>query len=316
VQRVHNDRSFDIFWKPLEAALKGINTVYVSADGVYNKLNLGTIYDPTRKRFLVDVYKFNLVSNLRDIVIAPAANQVSNTASLFSPVHFGTGVRKSSDNTIKSHVASGLSVLPGTQAEVEKIDSLLGLSSWSTTKYSETIATEAAVKQCRSTWIHIATHGFFIDDTDPESLIIARADKGSGNNPLLYSGLILNDISKTDSPDNADDGVLSAYEVKNLNLESTDLVVLSACETGSGAVRNGEGVYGLQRAFFIGGARNVLMSLWKVDDTATQRLMILFYQNLLSGQGKTDALRNAQSDLEKLYPHPYYWGGFVLIGKP
>ncbi|HYG18746.1 MAG TPA: CHAT domain-containing protein, partial [Ohtaekwangia sp.] len=112
-----------------------------------------------------------------------------------------------------------------------------------------------------------------------------------------------------------DDGILSAFEALSLNLDSTQLVVLSACETGLGTFHPGEGVYGLQRSLMAAGAENVLMSLWKVDDFATQALMTSFYQEWLqSPQDIRSAFRQAQRNIRKIRPQPYYWGAFVLSG--
>ena len=118
-----------------------------------------------------------------------------------------------------------------------------------------------------------------------------------------------------------DDGVLTAYEAMGLNLQGTELVVLSACQTGLGQVRNGEGVFGLRRALQVAGAEAVLMSLWPVPDNATQELMSLFYAKWLNGRDKHQALREAQLEMrEKIRERhgrdlPFYWGAFVLVGR-
>ena len=170
--------------------------------------------------------------------------------------------------------------------------------------------------------MHIATHGYFLADGDVGSGGAAgvNAENAKGN-PLLRSGLLLAGASRTLSghaiPDlqSNDNGVLTAYEAMNLSLEGTDLIILSACETGLGDVRAGEGVYGLQRAFQVAGARALIMSLWKVDDVATQLLMTNFYTYWAKGGSKLKAFRQAQLKLMAQYKDPYYWGAFVMMGE-
>ena len=167
--------------------------------------------------------------------------------------------------------------------------------------------------------MHIATHGFFLEDLGANDNVFGVHVEYAKNNPLLRSGVLLTGASAPDdqsSFDNQDNGVLTAYEAMNLNLTDTDLVVLSACETGKGDIKSGEGVYGLQRAFVVAGARSLLMSLWKVDDAATQQLMTNFYRSWSSGDEEPSAaFRSAQLELIKNYPHPYFWGAFVMVSK-
>jgi CHAT domain-containing protein len=170
------------------------------------------------------------------------------------------------------------------------------------TTYMGANALEENVKALKKpTILHIATHGFFVEDT------------ASSISPMIRSGIILAGVRNAENK-NKDDGILTAYEASNLDLEGTDLVALSACQTGLGEVRNGEGVYGLQRSIMVAGAKNLLMSLWKVDDEATAKLMSIFY-DLRSTEGNLLAFRDAQIQLRAIYPEPFYWGAFVMLGK-
>ena len=194
---------------------------------------------------------------------------------------------------------------------------------------TEDQATENALKQIEAPRIlHIATHGFFLQDVErpaPDSRGIGVVGTGSPlspsagvavENPLLRSGLALAGFNSRSS--GSEDGVLTALEASNLNLFGTQLVVLSACETGLGDIANGEGVYGLRRAFALAGAESQLMSLWQVSDFGTQSLMAQYYEKLTAGMGRSEALREVQLEMIESggqYSSPYYWAAFILTGK-
>jgi hypothetical protein len=135
-------------------------------------------------------------------------------------------------------------------------------------------------------------------------------------NPLLRSGIVLAGANQRKS--GTEDGILTALEATGLDLRGTELVTLSACETGVGEVRNGEGVYGLHRAFVIAGAKGELVSLWKVADEETKTLMVAYYQRLAQGSGRSSSLRATQLDMlaQRATAHPYYWASFVYYGDP
>ncbi len=186
-----------------------------------------------------------------------------------------------------------------------------------------TQATENALKTVRNPRIlHIATHGFFLADIERSPDIRALDDPLAvpvgeiTENPLLRSGLALAGFNPRIS--GSEDGVLTALEASQLKLSGTQLVVLSACETGLGDVANGEGVYGLRRAFALAGAETQLMSLWQVSDAGTKDLMVRYYEKLTQGVARSQALREVQLEAinsgEK-YSQPYYWAAFILVGE-
>jgi CHAT domain-containing protein len=136
-----------------------------------------------------------------------------------------------------------------------------------------------------------------------------------GENPLLRSGLALAGANQRD--EGAEDGILTSLEMAGLDLSGTQLVVLSACDTGLGTVANGEGVYGLRRAVLMAGAEAQLTSLWKVSDEVTLKLMGSYYRRLIVGEGRAEALRSVQLEMlaDTWLRHPYYWASFVPLGR-
>jgi hypothetical protein len=204
--------------------------------------------------------------------------------------------------------------LPGTFTEGREVARLLGVE-----PVLGRAAVESRVKKAASPRVlHLATHGFFLPDQQeiPEGAFRGLAPE----NPLLRSGLALAGantwLAGRTPPEEAEDGLLTAEDVTGLDLLGTELVVLSACETGLGQVRAGEGVFGLRRAFQLAGARSVVMSLWKVPDEPTRELMGALYRHLLAGLPRAEALRLAQRELRASYPHARDWGAFILQGDP
>jgi CHAT domain-containing protein len=225
--------------------------------------------------------------------------------------------------------------LAGTKEEVEAIAALMGRSSREI--YTGGSASESVLMQRKSPRIlHLATHGFFLSDQDWSSMMdgksrgitITAREAPSGKkpvrieNPFLRSGLALAGANRSLAQEGVTDGILTAEKILGLNLRGTDMVVLSACDTGMGDVKNGEGVYGLRRAFTQAGAKSLVMSLWEVPDRETKELMVSFYKNLQSGKmNRAEALRNAalkqRQTVKARYgsDNPYYWGAFVFLGE-
>jgi CHAT domain-containing protein len=219
-----------------------------------------------------------------------------------------------------------LEALPGTKAELQSIQALLGKKGWRVEVYDGDNALEERVKSVsRPRVLHVATHGFFLRNQEfaPRPL---GTDRPSGReDPMLRAGLYFAGANRALTGGGAtadlDDGVLTAFEATGLNLHGTELVVLSACGTGLGRVESGEGVFGLRRALEMAGAEAVLMSLWSVPDQETQELMGFFYEKWLAGKGKHAALRETQLEMRQKVKErygedlPFYWGAFVLVGK-
>ncbi len=300
--------SYEKFWLPLEPAISNSNHLYISKDGVYNQINLNTLKNDAG--FVFDRWNIELITTANDLADVKARKEeaLDKPVILFGFPDYG------SSNTILP--------LPGTKKEVETINSILKAAGIVTQLKTGEKATETAVKNAEPHSIyHFATHGFFLSDVNnlPKERVFGIQPEIAQEQPMLRSGLLLAGAGQTYEGLNhkeysaSDNGVLTAYEAMNLPLEDTELVVLSACETGLGDIKAGEGVYGLQRAFLVAGTKRIIMSLWKVDDEATQYLMSEFYKNLSENSDVRAAFKKAQTKLKQSHPEPYYWGAFVLI---
>jgi CHAT domain-containing protein len=307
LQKTEDGYSYDQYWSKINPLLAGKKMIFISPDGVYNQINVNT-FKKTGGDFIIRQYDIVSIGNSKDIIAIKARKQVIARKDAFIlgfPDYGGAAA-----------------ALPGTKVELANINKILKTAGFKTVVDQQKEANEANLKAVNApSLMHIATHGYFLADGDIGNGDVMGIDaENAKNNPLLRSGLILagapdptKEQQKTDLQSN-DNGILTAYEAMNLNLEGTDLIVLSACETGLGDVKAGEGVYGLQRAFMVAGAHALIMSLWKVDDEATQMLMTNFYTNWTKTGNKQKAFKQAQLQLMTKYKDPYYWGAFTMMG--
>jgi CHAT domain-containing protein len=333
------DIFFKDIWSPLLSIIKNKKRIYISPDGIYNTINIGAIVQPNG-RLLMEDYDIRIVTSARELIEQKEKKNYENTAVLVGNPTFNLAAPKQTAlaaNYTRSYTETPLfawptltrgsiAPLPNTKAEVENIGKILQAKGFKTQTLLGDQALEEAVKAVKSPRIlHIATHGFFEADVTKKDSLQADDFMGiqrakAAENPLLRSGLLLagaeNYLKTKKLSNDHENGILTAYEAMNLDLENTELVVLSACETGLGEIKNGEGVYGLQRALRIAGAQSVLMSLAKVPDATTKILMEAFYENWLTkGMNKHEALKQAQLTVRKMpqYAAPVNWAAFVLV---
>jgi len=322
---------YDIIWKPLLPYLKGINTVYNLPAGLLHKVSFGAMKDSASKQELFDQYELHQLMSI-DQLMQPSNNtKLSKTIALFGGADYNgiTANENVQEQSVQPDYRNAsteknisFSYLPGTLAEANEVIAIAKQTDWKVNGFTGTQASEASLKQLsggnKATILHIATHGFYFPP--PKNV----EDNGNRNSqqkdfPLLRSGIVLTGANNYWGKDtllaNGEDGIVTAQEISSLNLTATDLVVLSACQTALGDINSSEGVYGLQRAFKIAGAKKLLLSLWEVPDAETAELMQLFYQAVFNGETYYKALRNAQLTLKAKYSNPTKWAGFVLIGE-
>jgi CHAT domain-containing protein len=330
--------------QPIRALTGDATHLLLSPDAALNLIPFAALMDE-ENRYLSETLTLTYLTSGRDllrmnrglepgqgpvIVANPDYGATELAASRGATLSSNPGIPTVQRSTDFSSL-SAFGSLPGTETEADAIMPLLS----NATRWDGAEATEVAIKQVQAPSIlHLATHGFFLQDQDCLAVpggtrtasieVISTAESDcvptprNMENPLLRSGLVFAGVNQRASfADDDDDGVLTAQEVTRMNLFGTQLVVLSACETGLGNVVNGDGVYGLRRAFVLAGAESQLMSLWKVDDFGTSDLMQGYYERLMDGAGRSEALRDIQRELQSTgaYGHPYYWAGFIASGN-
>ena len=334
---------YQILWQPLEKELAGISTIYFSPSGLLHRINLNAI-PISETETLADKYKLFELNSTRQLVIPTQIQNVNNDAVLYGGIQFEQDsinqnnepliVSRSrgelSFNAVESTLRGGSwNYLPGTEREVKAIEKIMQTASVKTNLRKGNQATEETFKNIGTNnsasprILHIATHGYFF--ADPKSTTKKDGLDSQGepvfkisDHPMMRSGLIMAGGNAAwqgkQTLEGREDGILTAYEISQMNLSNTELVVLSACETGLGDIQGNEGVYGLQRAFKIAGAKYLIMSLWQVPDKQTSLLMTTFYKKWLEDKMSIpDAFHAAQKELREVGLDPYQWAGFVLV---
>jgi Uncharacterized protein conserved in bacteria len=324
----------DLVWKPLLQELEGVKNIYFSPSGAL--YNIGIEYLPGMEDY--NIYR---LSSTRELV---KGNETitGNRAVLYGGLDYYAEFDTTSRNQTMPDYAfvehadvrsmdlrGGKQFLKHTKDEVVVINNELNKANWTCQLDTLSLGTEESFKSLsgkKVNTLHIATHGFYYtqeeaDNTGYKFLQFDNRFTSVEDKSLTRSGLIMagaNHILEGEElPDNVEDGILTAKEIADVDLRGLDLVVLSACQTGLGDISQGEGVFGLQRGFKKAGANSILMSLWEVEDEATQILMTQFYKNLVSGQSKHQSLKSAQRYLREYnagqYNKPEYWAAFILL---
>jgi CHAT domain-containing protein len=339
-------------WKPLDEELKEAKNIYFAPDGELYNIAIESLPYHDGVGYMFDRWNFYRLSSTREL--AKIKYHPSETkAALYGGLNYDTDITtienlqqpfdelyiaqyRSEPDSIGLRARYG--TLRGTWAEVQLIDSLYSNLKYPSKVYAHNIGTETSLKKLdgqKVSNLHIATHGFYWTETelnekeDLRELPFMRdnnrprfvEDKAMTRSGLLFAGANKVLSGKT-IPEGYDDGILTAKEISTLDLRGLDLLVLSACQTGLGEIK-GDGVYGLQRGFKMADAQTIVMSLWKVDDDATQLLMTEFYKRYLSGQSKHDAFLAAQEAVrnfkgkirgkDRNFSDPKYWAGFVML---
>jgi CHAT domain-containing protein/Tfp pilus assembly protein PilF len=335
-------------FQPLLPLLGNTRRLFLSPDGQLTLVPFAALHDG--QRFLVDAFDFTYLPSGKHLLSRPQEGDAPGSVVVLADPDFNaplpalaaaTGEAsepawRSLENarvfsTLRADLAQrawALVPLPGTRQEAEAIQRLLPQAQL----FLGSEATKERLLQLPPPGIlHLATHGFFLEDpapAPPDSRAVGhfgamgedtRASRPP--DPLLRSGLVFAGASASEpsgdssAAPSAEHALVTALELAGLDLWGTQLVVLSACDTGRGDVKLGQGVYGLRRAFLVAGAETVVMSLWKVNDETTRTLMEGYYRHLLAGEGRATALREAMRELRRTQPHPHYWAPFLAMGR-
>lgn len=310
------DKLSMLLWEPIRKIIGDVDVIYFSPIGELYNISIENLplaktsneLDTTR-RYMSDLYSLNRLNSTRDLKTRALRNFVVS-ASLFGDMDYDgimTTTKKSTKTMERGNdYRSGFGPLPGTRIELDNINKTLLLTGIDISTYSKNQGTKHSFLKMSGespSIIHVATHGFYNIPTEEN---ISALD---------CSGLAFSSFNCfLGKEPRYNEGCLTASEISKMDLYNTDLVVLSACQTGLGKIQ-ADGVFGLQRGFKMAGVNTIMMSLWEVDDEATQLLMTEFYRNYVNGMSKMDSLHNAQKKVQETpgFSDPEYWAAFILL---
>ena len=317
----------EIVWGKLSKELEGVKNVYFSPVGELHNIGIEFFLDSDGKHLVSERRNYYRLTSTRELVKERQSRKI-NSAVIYGGLRYDVMPK---GKLTGKETRQGWAYLPGTKVEAEAISSTLSSKSIPNDLFEGENGTEESFKALSGTKkdvIHIASHGFYWTKsgaehigmetssfmTDGESMASAE-DKALTRSGLLFAGA-QNAFDGKEIPIDVEDGILTAKEISKMDLRGTDLVVLSACQSGLGEV-TGDGVFGLQRGFKKAGVQSIIMSLWEVSDEATKIMMTRLYENLAKGKSKYDSFREAQNYLRKyddgLYDEPEYYAAFVLL---
>jgi CHAT domain-containing protein/Flp pilus assembly protein TadD len=330
---------YNLVWKPVASKLHSISKIYFAAAGELHLVNFAAIWTGENKT-LSDKHKLiglnstaSVVNNKNETISTPdkillygGIIYAADSSSLIeaSRKYSLDGSLASRSATLTLAEPDEIPMLPNTEMEVDAIANNARKHGYSTTVIKGLDANEESVKSTTNNQtasiFHFATHGFF----NPNAIQLSVTQSLSGgkafmlsDDPLMRSGLMLagaNNIWSGKPLRGVQDGILTGYEISNLYLPNTKLVVLSACETGLGKVEGSEGVNGLQRAFKMAGVQNLIMSLWRIPDNTTAEFMQVFYEKLFAKKSISEAFDEAQALIKNKYKtEPHKWAGLILV---
>ena len=335
-------RIYQLVWEPLEPFLKNIKDIFFAPCGLLCGISFSALH-PQKNIFLGDEFQLHQLLSARSIIFNDTIKNNFTNISFWGDIDYNAENKNNgniiydyegdnaylfspADNKTENKTNNNRTywpLLPGTKKEIDKIETLFASANIASVTTTGGNANEEAFKKMDAAspgLLHFATHGFFIPAPSSKKIYAAAHEPGNlfsiQQNPLFRCGLLLAGANHSwtgnATPDNVEDGILTAYEIGQLDLSKTSLVTLSTCQSGLGDIDNTEGIFGLQRAFKLAGAQEVLTSLWNVPDETTTLFMQIFYTKLIQQKDAYTALQFAQKEIGKKYS-PYYWAGFVLV---